>query len=255
MGMLDNIPDKTQVRVLLHDGTSFSGTLRRSAGWPSVSVPGLEPFSLADVSPTFGEVKAITLVSDKASNGSADAELRANCIHAADNETGRPRQDDEDTLWQLTEMVIETNRQTNIHRTDYSDKILRSMQLENQFHQVADQIDLAKTKRRYILNVALIRKRGGPRSQPESKQSTLAQSSHCIPDKNASGGEPARRQLSHRKTRPQQQHTGKIPKNHRQTAEAARKGTLPGSNCRAREKCHIKSGRYRRPNSILKHFP
>jgi hypothetical protein len=48
------------------------------------------------------------------------------------------------------------------------------MQLENQFNQVADQIELAKTKRRYILNVALIRKRGGPLSNPLDLVNTLS---------------------------------------------------------------------------------
>jgi hypothetical protein len=34
------------------------------------------------------------------------------------------------------------------------------MQLENQFNKVADEIELAKTKRRYVLNFALMYKRG-----------------------------------------------------------------------------------------------
>ena len=38
----------------------------------------------------------------------------------------------------------------------------RAMQLENQFNKVADEIELAKTKRRYILNTALMHKRGEP---------------------------------------------------------------------------------------------
>jgi hypothetical protein len=156
-----HIPDKAMVQVFLKVGTSFIGTLRQSAGWPWVSVKGQEPFSLADVSPTFAEVEAITVVSDKPST---EEETRKYGAIAYTQPT--TRQDYEDTLWQLAEMVIETNRQTNIHRPDYSEKILRSMQLENQFHQVADQIELAKTKRRYILNVALIRKRGGPLPNP-----------------------------------------------------------------------------------------
>lgn len=40
------------------------------------------------------------------------------------------------------------------------------MQLENQFDKVADEIELAKTKRRYVLNCALMRKRGEPLPNP-----------------------------------------------------------------------------------------
>jgi hypothetical protein len=36
------------------------------------------------------------------------------------------------------------------------------MQLENQFNKVADEIELAKTKRRYVLNCALMYKWGEP---------------------------------------------------------------------------------------------
>ena len=38
-----HIPDNAQVQVFLNNGTSFTGTLRQSAGWPWVSVQGEEP--------------------------------------------------------------------------------------------------------------------------------------------------------------------------------------------------------------------
>lgn len=110
--------------------------------------------SLAHVSPTFAAVEAIEVLSDKPST---EEKTRKYGVNAYTQPT--TRQDYEETLWQLAEMVIQTNRKTKIDRPDYSENILRSMQLENQFNQVADQIELAKTKRRYILNVALIRKR------------------------------------------------------------------------------------------------
>jgi len=63
-----HIPDKAKVQVFLKDGTCFTGTLRQSAGWPWVSVQGQqEPFSLADVSPKFAEVKVIEVLSNKPS--------------------------------------------------------------------------------------------------------------------------------------------------------------------------------------------
>jgi hypothetical protein len=155
------IADKATVQVFLKAGTSFIGTLRQSAGWPWVSVEDQEPFSLAHVSPTFAEVEAIEVLSDKPST---EKKTRKYGVIAYTQPT--TRQDYEETLWQLAETVIQTNRKTKIDRPDYSENILRSMQLENQFNQVADQIELAKTKRRYILNVALIRKRGGPLPNP-----------------------------------------------------------------------------------------
>ena len=86
-----HIPDKAMVQVFLKVGTCFIGTLRQSAGWPWVSVKGQEPFSLADVSPTFAEVEAITVVSDKPSTEEETRKYGGNCIHAADNETGLRR--------------------------------------------------------------------------------------------------------------------------------------------------------------------
>ena len=81
-----DIPDKAQVQVFLNDGTSFTGTLRQSAGWPWVSVQGggtIQPgVRLAQVRRSyrghFGQ----------AIHGGADAEIRRNCIHPAKNEAG-----------------------------------------------------------------------------------------------------------------------------------------------------------------------
>jgi hypothetical protein len=157
-----HIPDKAKVQVFLKDGTCFTGTSRQSAGWPWVSVQGQqEPFSLADVSPKFAEVKAIEVLSNKPF---AEEETRKYGEIAYTQP--RTRQEYEDTLWQLATMVRETNKETDIDKPNYSEKCLRAMQLENQFNKVADEIELAKTKRRYILNTALMHKRGEPLVNP-----------------------------------------------------------------------------------------
>jgi len=156
-----HIPDKAMVQVFLKVGTSFTGTLRQSAGWPWVSVEGQEPFSLAYVSPTFAEVKAIEVISDKPS-----MEEQTRKYGEIAYTQPRTRQEYRETLWKLAALVRETNKETDIDKLNYSEKCLRAMQLENQFNKVADEIDLAKTKRRYILNVALMHKRGEPLANP-----------------------------------------------------------------------------------------
>jgi len=105
------------------------------------SVQGEEPFSLAYVSPRFAEVKAIEVLSNKPS---AEEETRKYGEIAYTQP--RTRQEYEDTLWQLAAMVRETNKETDIDKPNYSAKILRAMQLENQFNKVADEIEMAKTK-------------------------------------------------------------------------------------------------------------
>jgi hypothetical protein len=59
----------------------------------------------------------------------------------------------------------EHTKETDINKPNYSAKILRAMQLENQFDKIADEIELAKTKRRYMLLMALRHKRGEPRQE------------------------------------------------------------------------------------------
>ena len=71
-------------------------------------------------------------------------------------------------------MVRETNKETDIDKPNYSEKCLRAMQLENQFNKVADEIELAKTKRQYILNTALMHKRGEPLANPLDLVNTLS---------------------------------------------------------------------------------
>ena len=151
------IPDNTKIQVLLKDGTSFNGIFRNSAGWPWVAVQNHEPFSLAQHSRDLLEVKAIVPLNDSYSDQNRKFGKIA-------YQQPRSSQQYQETLWGLAAEL--TNRETKIAQPDYSQKILRAMQLENQFHALADQIALAKTKRRYILFCALRKKRGEPLPNP-----------------------------------------------------------------------------------------
>lgn len=156
---LSKIPENTKLKVLLTDGTSFEGLFRNSAGWPWLAVENREPFSLAEHSPDLIQVKAIVVLNDAPNNQSRKFGEIA-------YQQPQTRQQYEETLWSLAAEITRTNRETQIRQPNYSDKMLRAMQLENQFHALADQIALAKTKRRYILFCALPKQRGDPLRNP-----------------------------------------------------------------------------------------
>jgi hypothetical protein len=158
---IKHLPHNSEIQVFLQDGTSFLGVFKQSAGWPWVSVQGQEPFSLSHGSPEFARVTSISVLPT-----TKPATQMTRALGEIAYVQPTTRQEYRDTLWRLAAHVRLTQKQTNIDQPEYSAKILRCMQLENQFHALADQIALAKTKRRYIFFCALRRTRGEPLPNP-----------------------------------------------------------------------------------------
>lgn len=158
---LNHLAHNSEIQVFLQDGTSFIGAFKQSAGWPWVSVQGQEPFSLSHGSPEFARVTGISVLPT-----TKPATQKTRALGEIAYEQPTTRQEYRDTLWRLAAHLSLTQNQTNIDQPDYSANILRCMQLENQFHALADQIALAKTKRRYIFFCALRRTRGEPLPNP-----------------------------------------------------------------------------------------
>jgi hypothetical protein len=158
---LNNLSDQTEIRIRLKNGHSFSGTLQRSAGWPWLSIHGQEPFSLSPLSPDFSQIDSLVAVSHESSVAEAGASLRKPGFIQP-----LTRDQFETTLWELALAINEARKQVHIDRPDYVEKNKCVQRVEDDFDQLADQLQLAKTKRRYIRFMALRRSRGEPLLHP-----------------------------------------------------------------------------------------
>jgi hypothetical protein len=159
---IGQLPNNTNLQILLRNGTRLTGKLQRSAGWPWLSSPQTEPFNLSPFCPEFEQIDQTCVLPDSPSTDQATRKFGIPAYKQP-----HTRHQYEETLWQLAATVIQTKKQANIDDQNYRAITLRAMQLECQFDSLADQITLAKTKRRYILLMALRRQRGERLLHPE----------------------------------------------------------------------------------------
>ena len=171
------LPVGAGVRVTLADGSSITGTLRSAGGqrWIDQGSDGSEvvllhgdPLTVMRASKGDQRDPVVKFEVTKPTEG-ADAKKAR--IQGEQIITTQPTtaEEYEAALWKLAEAMhdADPNRFKILADQDYGDRLARSrrrMQIERQFDDLADQIKLAKAKRRWMIANAVPHREGKPLS-------------------------------------------------------------------------------------------
>ncbi len=165
----EDVPEESKVEVVFKDGTTKTGTMKRVTGNPTVFYDDGEALMFIPGQEQEG-VEGIR-VTKTGADVFAEKEERKFGKWEVERHP-KTREEYKTTLEKLAYAMVDAHRKHEESKKAKDggnyDWFSRRMQLEAQFDEVADQIDLAKTKRRYMKHgeVAVNRQKGKPPPRP-----------------------------------------------------------------------------------------